>query len=543
MLMKTKIIGILFCILLIAAAIPATGAIKGQIKQECNKTILTNIYTSTSQNGIILDQDLDENNRGYTIIRLWGSHYEMGYAQAELLGNYIVQAVNENKAYLGNNYDQKREVISDAVWMPPGIEDEFDGMVDCLAIIHPSENIDSLDLKVLNTIGDWEYGCRSHTCWGRYVEEPIKTLSTRRLDYPFPYSSAYHHVLFACDPDGSHRWVSMGWPGTITVVTGVNEFGTLVSLHDYQSSNADIAAGRMARMVACRYALTFATDPDVSTHLSATYEELQNYEIMTGTFLNYYAPEGYGGVLTCHPQQPGPDFYNLRTPQENWHHGETMITTNTWTDGTYTPVDEDFGADAYYNDENAKTFESHWNLLQVPGIGNWRNSHLFSVAYRGFGDMTVWAEGRLNNLGRRTPRLEWEWSDLFDSEKPTKPNIDGPAKGKAGTEYIYTTSTIDPDGDEIYYYFDWGDDTSSDWLGPYNSGEICECSHSWIDSGNYEIKVKARDIYGTESDWSDPLSISMPKNKNKATNLHSLLLKFLENHPHMFLLLRKLIKL
>ena len=34
--------------------------------------------------------------------------------------------------------------------------------------------------------------------------------------------------------------------------------------------------------------------------------------------------------------------------------------------------------------------------------------------------------------------------------------------------------------------------------------------------GSYTIKVKARDIHGGESEWSDPLSISMPKYKKSS---------------------------
>jgi hypothetical protein len=87
-----------------------------------------------------------------------------------------------------------------------------------------------------------------------------------------------------------------------------------------------------------------------------------------------------------------------------------MITTNTWTDGTTTPGDEDFGADAYYADESPKTLESHWNLLASGG----NKLHMMSVAYRGRGDMTIWADGRIDPPhGGRTPRLEWEWNELF----------------------------------------------------------------------------------------------------------------------------------
>jgi len=93
-------------------------------------------------------------------------------------------------------------------------------------------------------------------------------------------------------------------------------------------------------------------------------------------------------------------------------------------------------------------------------------------------------------------------------EKPERPA--GEIKGKIGKEYEYTTSTTDPDGDKIYYMFDWGDGYS-EWLGPYESGETISASHVWEKRGEYEIRVKAKDEYGSQSEWSDPLVISMPK--------------------------------
>jgi hypothetical protein len=175
----------------------------------------------------------------------------------------------------------------------------------------------------------------------------------------------------------------------------------------------------MPREVAARYALTLPTSGDPSTHLASVFAELQLYEIMTGGFVNYYTPEGHGGVMTANPYQSGPDFYHLRLPQGVWHHGEAMITTNQFTDGTSTPGDEDFGADAYYGDESPKTLESHWSLLA--GGGN--PLHTMSVAYRGRGDMTIWADGRMEGAGR-TPRLEWEWSALFPAQ--AVPSLSGP---------------------------------------------------------------------------------------------------------------------
>jgi hypothetical protein len=94
-------------------------------------------------------------------------------------------------------------------------------------------------------------------------------------------------------------------------------------------------------------------------------------------------------------------------------------------------------------------------------------------------------------------------------QKPTRPT--GTVSGEIRQLYVYTTSTIEPNGEQIYYLFDWGDDTTMNWIGPYESGEEVNAQHSWSMKGNYEIKVKAKDEHGAESPWSDPLAVSMPK--------------------------------
>ena len=94
---------------------------------------------------------------------------------------------------------------------------------------------------------------------------------------------------------------------------------------------------------------------------------------------------------------------------------------------------------------------------------------------------------------------------------PDKPN--GKTHGVLRNEYIYTISTSEPDEDNIYYLFDWGDGSNSGWLGPYRSGEIAEVKYMWNRIGNYEIKVKAKDEYGAESEWGDPISITISRSK------------------------------
>ena len=128
---------------------------------------------------------------------------------------------------------------------------------------------------------------------------------------------------------------------------------------------------------------------------------------------------------------------------------------------------------------------------------------------------------------------------VISKYKPSKPS--GQTSGKINEEYEYTASTTDPDEDQLYYLFDWGDGGFSEWIGPLDSGDTAEASHIWTERGDYEIKVKAKDEHGVQSDWSDPLPIEMPR--NKPFNIFPPFLRFLEQHSHLFPILRQLLGL
>jgi hypothetical protein len=97
-----------------------------------------------------------------------------------------------------------------------------------------------------------------------------------------------------------------------------------------------------------------------------------------------------------------------------------------------------------------------------------------------------------------------------DSQKPAKPATpQGETQGGVGEEYTYASSTTDPDGDSLYYLFYWGDETYSAWVGPHASGDTAVASHTWTDSGSYQIKVITKDENGVFSEWSDELTVAM----------------------------------
>jgi len=96
-----------------------------------------------------------------------------------------------------------------------------------------------------------------------------------------------------------------------------------------------------------------------------------------------------------------------------------------------------------------------------------------------------------------------------NSNPPNAPTITGPMTGRSWEELEFTFITIDPDGDDLYYYIDWADDTNSGWIGPYESGEEVTTIHKWTSEGQYEIIARARDTNYVVSDWSDPFSINI----------------------------------
>lgn len=96
----------------------------------------------------------------------------------------------------------------------------------------------------------------------------------------------------------------------------------------------------------------------------------------------------------------------------------------------------------------------------------------------------------------------------FPPLQPEKPQ--GPRSGKPGNTYTFSTSTTDPDGDMVYYMWEWGDETVREWTGPYTSGETATASHVWPEEGSFLIRVKAKDIHGKESEWSEPIAVTMP---------------------------------
>ncbi len=101
--------------------------------------------------------------------------------------------------------------------------------------------------------------------------------------------------------------------------------------------------------------------------------------------------------------------------------------------------------------------------------------------------------------------------EIKANNPPSKPTLQGPTEGEAGKSYTYTATSTDPDGDKIYYCFDWGDGNEF-CTNMVNSGQSVQASHTWEEKGTYVITVTATDEHGATSEPAT-LQVKMPLSK------------------------------
>jgi hypothetical protein len=90
-------------------------------------------------------------------------------------------------------------------------------------------------------------------------------------------------------------------------------------------------------------------------------------------------------------------------------------------------------------------------------------------------------------------------------ETPGSPS--GPSIGIENEELTFGVGTTDPDGDDIAYEFDWGDDSPSTLSDYHPSGDSVFESHTYTSRKTYEIIVRAKDDKDLSSDWSLPHTV------------------------------------
>jgi hypothetical protein len=180
-------------------------------------------------------------------------------------------------------------------------------------------------------------------------------------------------------------------------------------------------------------------------------------------------------------------------------------------DGVIVLYEWDWNNDGVYEESSAVATATH----------SWGSSGEYQVTLR------VTDDGDTSMIQTRT-------ITVYENQPPSIPLIEGPLTGNVGSPTSYNFTSIDPDGDSLYWMIDWGDSSGTEWIGPYPSGTIIQ-SHTWSKRGTYIIKAKVKDPSGWESDWGT-LSVKMPF----SSDIPGLLFfeRFLLRFPHAFPFLR-----
>ena len=109
-------------------------------------------------------------------------------------------------------------------------------------------------------------------------------------------------------------------------------------------------------------------------------------------------------------------------------------------------------------------------------------------------------------------------STFLSVDDNNPPKIEGPLSGKIGKTYVYNITLTDPDEDDQMFFLevDFGEGIEYEDCRcgrSWQNGTVLEVPHKWKNVGNYGITARVQDGGGEWSEWSDPLFVSMPKNK------------------------------
>ena len=102
--------------------------------------------------------------------------------------------------------------------------------------------------------------------------------------------------------------------------------------------------------------------------------------------------------------------------------------------------------------------------------------------------------------------------DMPANTPPGVPAIPtGPYNGYSGSEYTFSTTAIDTDGDYVKFIFYWGDGNTSE-TGLVTSGSSARLAHSWSKPGTYSVRAMTIDSRSSSSSWSESkyIEISAP---------------------------------
>jgi hypothetical protein len=280
--------------------------------------------------------------------------------------------------------------------------------------------------------------------------------------------------------------------------------------------------------------------------------DFESYKITYPSDTYWYSPE-VGNLVKSEVEQGYRDYtFNMDLSLESFSRGTQPINVTENLDPSEAIIDQEVVISGQAVNSDGDPIQNGDISIEIPIIGeSWYTStnddgyytitieapYIFDNTPSGgeFGSDGVIVRCSSGNLeGYKVKTLL-----IIDNFPPDPPNINGPNKGKKGVKYYYEFFSPDPDGDDMYYFVEWGDNNNSGWKGPYQDGEKMILNHTWSEKRTYTIRAKAKDSYDVESGWRE-LDVTITGNKI----LHNSLFEWLfDRFQDAFLILRYIFNL
>lgn len=211
---------------------------------------------------------------GITVLRVHGDAAQRGRAHGYLLAPEIISLID---GYLGaahisggpQRYEATMKLMQNMIVIAPRYMEELTGMLAGIeerlagetTIPALGRRMTLADLVAINCVPDAVgFGCSSFSAWKTLTPQG-HTITGRNLDWHTIDALRENQIVIAHLPPkdaDEAAWMSVTWPGLVVCLTGMNEHGVTVAMHDVHVDSPKVPANITPRGYALREAIETA---------------------------------------------------------------------------------------------------------------------------------------------------------------------------------------------------------------------------------------------------------------------------------------------